>query len=233
MLKKLKGRLSAEWPNLVIIFKQLILPIIISIVYVAVQSKQKSGGFDLFAAINKFFISLFFCMWFVSLYERAKKRTIDSRSFGELSGGINELKTILHDIKTGQIPQPTPIESNSAPIDSSPQRLLAESRLIFKSGFKLAALLQAGVAFEHSIRNFAKAHRFIDLEFRPLLQVIRRLEQVFPEAWIGEIHMLRKIRNQVVHITEEDLGTIENPESILDLYQQAITAIETEAVIRA
>jgi hypothetical protein len=84
--------------------------------------------------------------------------------------------------------------------------------------------LQAGVAFEHAVRSFAIRSGLEEAERMPLLKVLQKIDFLLPQGWQGEIHMLRKIRNQLAHATEQEIESIE-PEFVLKTYALAVAVL--------
>lgn len=111
-----------------------------------------------------------------------------------------------------------------APSGSFSAFLINEAQTIYGAGFKLAALLQAGVAFEHAVRSFALRADLQEAERMPLLKILQKIDSLLPQGWRGEIHMLRKIRNQLTHATEQEIENID-PGVVLNTYALAVAAL--------
>ena len=105
---------------------------------------------------------------------------------------------------------------------------MQEAEDVFNNGHHLAALLQAGVAFEQAIRSFAVRKGLADAVNIPLLKILQKIDFLLPKGWQTEIHMLRKIRNQMAHATENELSDIGNADMVLRTYRMAIEALENE-----
>jgi hypothetical protein len=221
MLTKLKSLWNSEWPFVWTVIKQLFIPAVIAALYGIFDWVSSSkGDFSLAAYLKITLPALFFIMWFVGLYERAKKKNTDKESFENINTGIQSLTEIVKELQTSphsHSPAPTPIQLGTTFSAS----LITEAFTIFKTGHKLAALLQAGVAFEHALRSFAVSRGVEDAEQMPLLRILQKIDFLLPQGWEGEFHMLRKIRNQLAHASEQEIEHIE-PEFVLNTYAMAI-----------
>lgn len=90
-------------------------------------------------------------------------------------------------------------------------------------------MLQAGVAFEQAVRAFARRQGVENADQMPLLRILQKIDFLLPQGWQGEFHMLRQIRNQLAHASEQELDRIEQPEVVLNTYALAIKAL-TESI---
>lgn len=221
MLTKSKSLWNSEWPFVWAVIKQLFIPAIIAALYGIFDWVSSSkGNFSIAAYLKITLPALFFIMWFVGLYERAKKKNADKESFENINTGIQSLTEIVKELQTSphsRSPAPTPVQLGTTFSAS----LITEAFTIFKEGHKLAALLQAGVAFEHALRSFAVRRGVEDAEQMPLLRILQKIDFLLPQGWEGEFHMLRKIRNQLAHASEQEIERIE-PEFVLNTYATAI-----------
>lgn len=110
---------------------------------------------------------------------------------------------------------------------------MSEAENVFKSGHHLAALLQAGVAFEQSVRSFAKASNLKDADRMPLLNILKKIDFLLPKGVESELHALRQVRNQLAHASERELRDVDQPERILSAYRWAIDILDSEAQSKA
>ena len=60
----------------------------------------------------------------------------------------------------------------------------------------------------------------------PLLKLIDRIGLNFDPGVVGEFHALRKIRNRVTHIREDELLELPDVDRILENYKWAINTID-------
>ena len=78
-ISKIGKNFSASKPNLRLVISQIWLPSIISIISALYDWQSSGKAFKLTAFFKVVFPTLFFVMWFVSIYERAKKRNTDNQ----------------------------------------------------------------------------------------------------------------------------------------------------------
>jgi hypothetical protein len=168
--------------------------------------------------LQAFFAVLFFIMFFFGQYKRVEKQTDDKDSFKNVNEKLISLQELVRAIRPTQVS--TVSTSRVAVGDAS--TLLAESRTLLESGHALAALLQAGVAFEHSLRNFARHFKGEEAAVGPLHEIIRRMA---PQEMTGELHALRMIRNRLVHVSENELSDLPDAERILAGYEGAVAEL--------
>jgi hypothetical protein len=168
-------------------------------------------------AIKGFFAVLFFIMFFFGQYKRVEKQTDDKDSFKAVRDQLLSLQDLVRKIR------PThPVAAPAKPIRvtvGDAGKLLSESRTLLTSGHPLAALLQGGVAFEHSMRAFARHFKGDETAHSPLHDLIRRIA---PQEMAGELHALRQIRNRLTHISEAELSDLPDAERVLAGYEWAV-----------
>ncbi|MGY8811164.1 MAG: hypothetical protein ACKVK5_09040 [Pseudomonadales bacterium] len=171
-------------------------------------------------ALKTFFAVLFFIMFFFGQYKRVEKQTDDKDSFKTVSEQLLSLQELVRKIR------PTHLVNASNPsvrvTVSDSGSLLAESRVLLKSGHPLAALLQGGVAFEHALRAFARHFKGEESAQLPLHDLIRRMA---PEEMTGELHALRQIRNRLTHISEHELSDLPDADRVLSGYEWAVSEL--------
>ena len=226
MLNKLRNIWDAEKIYFGAVAKQLSIPALIAALYGAYDwhSSKGANSFSLSAYLKVTMPALFFIMWFVGMYERARKKTNDKESFDNLSSGLQSLTDLVKGLQNSpHATKASPIQSAASSAYSS--TLINESIAIFAAGHKLAALLQAGVAFEQAVRAFARRQGVESTEQIPLLRILQKIDFLLPGGWQGEFHMLRQIRNQLAHASEQELDRIEHPEVVLNTYALAIEAL--------
>lgn len=226
MLKYLKNKLKEIAPHIWSMLKQLIVPAILAAAYGVWDWNSSGGSFELSEYLKIVMPALFFLMWFVGLYERQKKRSSDSQSFNTLDQKLESLSEAVNKLS------PTHSQPIGAPPTSSAtfsQEIMNEAENVFKSGHHLAALLQAGVAFEQSVRSFAKASSLDEADRMPLLHILKKIDFLLPKGVEGELHALRQVRNQLAHASERELRHVDQAEKILSAYRWAIDTLENEA----
>jgi hypothetical protein len=214
-----------------IVVKQLAIPAAVAAAYGIYDWHSSKGSFSFSAYLKVTLPALFFIMWFVGLYERARKKTADKESFDNLSTGLNSLTDLVKDLRKS--PHATTGAATPTPLEPSYSgSLVTEAFTIFAAGHKLAALLQAGVAFEQAVRAFARRQGVENADHMPLLRILQKIDFLLPQGWQGELHMLRQIRNQLTHASEQELDRIEQPEVVLNTYALAIKALTDENTSR-
>jgi hypothetical protein len=230
MLTSVKTLWRNEAPFIWAVTKKLAIPTLLAICYGLYDWKSSKGGFEISAYLKVTLPALFFIMWLVSLYERERKKTADRDSFDSLSTGLQSLTDMVRAL-VRLAPREAAVSDSSVTVDTSySTRLMADTKAIFASGHKLAALLQAGVAFEHAIRALALRTGHVEPNQMPLHRVLERIGPGLPEGWYGELNMLREIRNRLAHASEQELERLERPEIILEAYGAAIGALNREGL---
>lgn len=223
MITKLKSIVRSEWPFALAVLKQLAIPAVLATVYGTYDWYSSNGSFSFSAYLKVTLPALFFIMWIVGLFERAKKKSSDKDSFDNLNSGLQSLTDLVEKLKRAPHSGDA-VATGVAPSGSFSAFLINEAQTIYGAGFKLAALLQAGVAFEHAVRSFALRAGLQEAERMPLLKILQKIDSLLPQGWRGEIHMLRKIRNQLTHATEQEIENID-PGVVLNTFALAVAAL--------
>lgn len=224
MLKYFKKKWDETAPHIGSMLKQLLVPAILAACYGVWDWSSSGSNFELSKYLKIVMPALFFLMWFVGLYERQKKRSSDSQSFNTLDQKLESLSEAVNKL--------SPTHSQTATAASNgtfSQEVMSEAENVFKSGHHLAALLQAGVAFEQSVRSFAKASSLEEADRMPLLHILKKIDFLLPKGVEGELHALRQVRNQLAHASERELRHVDQAEKILSAYRWAIDTLENEA----
>lgn len=227
MVQYLKKKWDETAPHIWSMLKQLLVPAILAACYGIWDWSSSGGNFELSKYLKIVMPALFFLMWFVGLYERQKKRSSDSQSFNTLDQKLESLSEAVNKLNPKHS-QPTSTPSVTSSITFS-QEMMTEAENVFKSGHHLAALLQAGVAFEQSVRSFAKANSLEEADRMPLLHILKKVDFLLPKGVEGELHALRQVRNQLAHASEKELRQVDQAERILSAYRWAIDTLEDEA----
>jgi len=223
IIKRLKGAI----PHVVSMVKQLLVPAILALLYGVWDWSTSGGQFELSKYLKIVMPALFFLMWFVGLYERQKKRSVDSQSFNSLDQKLESLSEAVGKLNPQHFQAAGAKEET--PTQSFGQNMMSEAETAFKSGYHLAGLLQAGVAFEQSVRSFAKSRGLEEADRMSLLSVLKKIDFLLPKGVEGELHALRQVRNQLAHASEKELRHVEQAENILSSYRWAVEALETES----
>lgn len=227
MLQYLKKKWDGTAPHIWSMLKQILVPAILAAGYGVWDWSSSGGNFDLSEYLKIVMPTLFFLMWFVGLYERQKKRSSDSQSFNTLDQKLESLSEAVNKLSPKHS-QPTATASVTSRATFS-QEIMTEAENVFKSGHHLAALLQAGVAFEQSVRSFARESSLEEADRMPLLNILKKIDFLLPKGVEGELHALRQVRNQLAHASERELRHVDQAEKILSAYRWAIDTLENEA----
>lgn len=226
MFEKFKAQVSEAWPFVVKVLRQLKYPSMIAAAYGLIDWYASEKPFSLATYLKLCAPALFFIMWLMAMYERERKKTSDKEALSGLSSDIQSLKSLVTDLGSSRHAA-APAAASVAYGPSFSQLLMSEADAVFQSGHKLAALLQAGVAFEQAIRSFAIRKGLESAERMPLLTILQKIDFLLPQGWQSEIHMLRKIRNQLAHASKSELSEIENADMVFRTYGLAIQALES------
>lgn len=227
MVQYLKKKWDEIAPHIWSMLKQLLVPAILAAGYGVWDWRSSGGNFELSEYLKIVMPALFFLMWFVGLYERQKKRNSDSQSFNNLEQKLESLSEAVNKLSPKHS-QPTSTPSAKTGVTFS-QEMMTEAENVFKSGHHLAALLQAGVAFEQSVRSFAKASSLEEADRMPLMHILKKVDFLLPKGVEGELHALRQVRNQLAHASEKELRHVDQADRILSAYRWAIDTLENEA----
>jgi hypothetical protein len=222
VLDRLKAWWAADADLVWALLKQLRYPVAIAAAYGLWDWHESSQPFSLRAYLKLTMPALFFIMWIIGLYQREKKRTDDRESFGTLSSGLQSLTELVQKLTGAPHAASAPPSTVGTSFSS---HLMSEAMNVYSAGHKLASLLQAGVAFEHAVRAFARRHGVENAEQMPLLRILQKIDFLLPQGWKGEFHTLRQIRNQLAHASEQELDRIERPDLVLNTYAAAIETL--------
>lgn len=226
LFDKVREQTAESWPFIKKVLRQLKYPSVFAAAYGLVDWYVSDKPFSLATYLKLCTPALFFIMWLVAMYERERKKTSDKEALSGLSNDLQSLKSLVKDLGSSRHGS-APISSSISYGPSFSQQLMSEADMVFRSGHRLAALLQAGVAFEQAVRSFAARKGLESTERMPLLSILQKIDFLLPQGWQGEIHMLRKIRNQLAHASKSELVDIENAEMVFHTYGLAIEALET------
>lgn len=220
----IKNKWNSSFPHIFSMLKQLAIPFFLAASYGIWDWLSSNGEFSLSAYLKITMPALFFLMWFVGLYERQKKRSSDSESFNTLDQKIESLSDAVNRLNPAHFHDlPSKTSSSSK---SFSQNMMTEAESVFDAGHHLAALLQAGVAFEQSVRSFAKHCKLENADHMPLLNILKKIDFLLPQGTEGELHALRQVRNQLAHASEYELRHVKQADNILRAYRWAIDTLE-------
>ena len=222
MIERVKSWWAADGDLVLALLKQLRYPVALAAVYGLWDWYESGKSFSFGAYLKLTMPALFFIMWIIGLYQREKKRTDDRESFGSLTTGLQSLTELVKKLSTAPHAGSAPPAAVSTSFSSA---LMTQAMNVYSSGYKLAALLQAGVAFEHAVRAFAQRHGVEQADVMPLLRILQKIDFLLPQGWRGEFHVLRQIRNQLAHASEHELDRIERPDLVLNTYAAAIETL--------
>lgn len=215
-----------------VLARQLAVPTVLACAWGLYDWHSGGGSFVLANYVRTVLPALFLIMWFVGLYERARKRESDDANFTTLQSNVRSLGDLLRTVLQAR---PTLVGQVPALAETPPTfsaSLIEEAEKLLQAGYTLAALLQAGVAFEHALRAFGAARGLEGANQMQLLSLLQKAELGIPKEWIGELHALRQMRNALVHASQSELERIAEPASLLGTYADAIRMLEFAARTR-
>lgn len=216
-----------KWKIIKRLFKQTILPVLIAGAFTIYDGVTSEPGLTLAGAVKVFFPALFFIMYFYGQYKRVEKQTEDRASFEELSNDVSSIKAAVEGLQANTTPTVSTFTVSTAPAADKSEEILDEAIDLQKQGKNVASLLQAGLAFELAVRNFAsKTMPSAESDNLPLLDVMRKIEKYLPEGVGEELHTLRKIRNRITHVRESELADLPDIELTMNGYRWALATLK-------
>lgn len=213
------------WNFICKLVKQMLVPVLLAAAFTFYDAYTNKTGFSINQLAKVFFPALFFIMYFYGQYKRVEKHSEDKASFDGLNTEIMSLKSMVENLSVSPVP---PLVKTNTQFESATS-LIEGAFQLKETGNNVAALLQAGLAYELSIRNFFAAiypsEYFHNIN---LLQVINRLEKVLSPGVVSELHSLRQIRNRTTHLRENELNDLPDVERNLNAYRWAINTLNSE-----
>lgn len=211
--KVLKRQLQISW-----------IPLLVAIVYAAIAYySETEDKRSIKTLVNYFSATFFFLMWIVGQYLRTSKELADSSNYSTLQTGIADLQRAISKLQsyTFQSSKTT----TTVPTGNS---MLSSAKKALDNGFVLAGLMQAGVAFEQAI--YSKADRLqIPRDNRTTVsQVLSRLKEHYDINTIREFYAVWKLRNQLVHLTDEAAQELERSPKLIKYFEWAINELDNE-----
>jgi hypothetical protein len=221
---KVRSEFSIALPHVKVVLGQLKYPSILALIYGALDWYVSGKEFSLASYLKLCAPALFFIMWLFGMFERERKKASDKDAMSGLSTDIQSLKSLITNLgAAGHVKTESTTELGISYADD----LMVSASAILAAGYKMAALLQAGAAFENAVRNFALRHGLREADRMSLGAILQKIDFLLPEDWVDEIQTLRRIRNKVAHASIKDIESIENPSMVLDTYALAIRALES------
>lgn len=96
--------LQANKSPTAIAFKQVAIPALAALAYAIVAGVYPNQSKAVRESFTDFIVALFFIMWFVGLWERAKKRSTDDKAFSGIQG---DLASLIAELRSAQKKQTT------------------------------------------------------------------------------------------------------------------------------
>jgi hypothetical protein len=144
-------------------------------------------------------IAFFLIMWFVGQWFRAEKQISDAEQLSTIQADVAAIRGAL--ALRGQPPaapgMPEPIS------DSVANTLYGEARAAMDAGLTHSALLTAGVALEHVLRNFAESHNIVETKRLTIPRLLERIRSIVSPSVTEELAALWRVRNAVAHARDE------------------------------
>ena len=195
------------------------LPFLIAFAYAAWDYQSSPPQSQTMASLIKSLgVSFFLIMWFVGQWFRASKQITDEEQLSSIKADVAAIKDAVTRSSPAQPPVVTP-PASSDPISST---LYSEAQAAMDAGLSHSALLSAGVAIEHSLRQFAEARNVADSSRLPIPKILGHLRQVINQAVLDELASLWKVRNTVAHMRDEQVFDRQKAANLLDNFGWAI-----------
>lgn len=189
-----------------------------SIAYFSADVTKRS----IMTAVNYFSATFFFLMWIVGQYLRTSKELNDTSNYSSLQTGISDLQRAISKLQTL-----TPQTETTSPV-SSDNTLLKNAKSAVDNGFVLAGLMQAGVAFEQAILSRANRLQIPRDNRTTVAQLFNRFRDFYPDGTIREFFAIWKLRNQLIHLTEEAAQELEKSPKLINYFEWAINELERD-----
>jgi hypothetical protein len=168
-------------------------------------------------------------MWFVGQFARVAKSMSDESRLDELTTSIGEIRKALSSAHPPAAAPNTPPSSTSPaqpPVvvgDATASTLAQEAQAAVKGGLWFSGLLTAAVAFEHSVRAFAKREGIEASTSAPIPHILRQLRSRLGDGIVDELSALWRVRHTLVHYAHREGEPLHQAEGILSNFLWAIT----------
>ena len=207
-----------------VLFRQLQIswiPLILAITYASIAYftvQEDKRSFMTF--VNYLSATFFFLMWIVGQYLRTSKELNDKSNYQNLQTGIDDLRSAISKL------QSFTFATSPKTLSKTENKMLSNAKSAIDSGYVLAGLMQAGVAFEQAI--ISKAERLGIQQDRRLTvsKLLNELKHHFDRGTIAEFYAVWKLRNQLVHLTDEAAMELENSPHLIKYFEWAINELE-------
>lgn len=216
------------WKTIGRLVKQSAIPLLISAAYATWVYFNKGSNAHPTDAISAFGASFFFCMWLLGQFFRTSKQLSDSESFDRLSAGIGEINKSIRELRAMPSPNASPIGRVSIP--SPPNQLMLQARELAKNGHVLAALLQAGVAFEQAALSKAARMGLYRHNFHSFPRLLQKIEEQLGPGAKTELQSLWKFRNQIVHADPQASEELQQRPELVDFFDSGIRMLDSDRV---
>ena len=206
-------------------------PILIALVWaIVVCHNTEPSNRSLLNSVKDFGAALFLAMWIVGQFQRTSKEVRDNSNYSNLQTGIDDLRKAIS--KLQPIPTTTTTTTTTTSQPSTTQFLtnsmLQSANNAVGQGFVLAGLMQAGVAFEQAIVNKAQNLQIPREDRTTVAQLLNKLREYYSKDIIQELFAVWKLRNQLIHLTEEAAIELEKSPNLIKYFIWAINTLEDE-----
>ncbi len=198
------------------------IPLLLAVAYASIAYCMATADKrSVMTFVNYFSGTFFFLMWIVGQYLRTSKEINDSSNYANLQTGILDLKKAISKLQAFSFQQPKTTATFENP-------LLATAKKAIDSGFVLAGLMQAGVAFEQALLAKADKLQIARDNRTNVSQILNRLKDFYDQGTINEFYAVWKLRNQLVHLSNEASIELEKNPSLFKYFEWAIKTLESE-----
>lgn len=162
-------------------------------------------------------LAFFLIMWFVGQWFRASKQISDSEQLSSIQSDVAAIREAV-----GQSHEtPQNLSVLQAVRDPVARALLMEAESAMNANLMHSALLTAGVALEHSVRNFAEG-KLLDTKKLPVYKLLTLFQEYLNPSIVKELKNLWKARNALAHMRDEDLIEPVHARKLFDSFVWAI-----------
>lgn len=209
------------WRALLQLLKQASIPAALSAGYATWVYSERPEGAPLTDWITPFAGAFFFSMWLLAQFLRTSKQISDSEHFEKLTASLADITTSIKELKA--IPHAP--RGHGAP---QVNELITGAKEIATRGHVLAGLLQAGLAFEQALQQKARRMGLDRGRHRGIQALIEEIERQLGPGASRELHMLWRLRNQIVHAEPEAAEELQSQPELIDMFSAGISMLGPE-----
>jgi hypothetical protein len=174
------------------------------------------------SAVKNFSVAYFFLMWFVGQFLRVSKQLRDESMLRDISLNVNSIRDSLKQAAPADTQRETPDERIQKLPDATIRNLLQEARTAMDNDLRLSAVLAGAVAFERAIREFALRHELSAERTASVPRLLQKMVGILGPGTVGDLLGLWRTRNEIIHLTEEQLDRLPSAPNVLESFFWAI-----------